>query len=117
MDIVLLISYLLIWGAQVLLLWLSIGVYSKGIWTACFATDIISAVGAWFVMRYYSALPGFGFMPGFSFFTESYISLGAVIAYGVVFAVSIIVCFLDYFHRWKRSETKKAEVHDEHSQN
>ena len=65
-------------------------VKGKAKWIVLFVLEIISVTLAVSLWIYYNGLPGYGFMPGLSYLGEVVCSVGALILYVIMLAVTSI---------------------------
>lgn len=90
-SMVLLIAYIAIFILQIVLLVLSIRKKTTKLWISLFLSEVIPMFAAYFLMRYFDTLPGYGVMPGLSYFGETLFSLGAAVLYAADLFVSLCV--------------------------
>ena len=84
------ILYIFLLALQVLSLILAVRRKSKRYWVSLFVLEAVSAVLAWRLGVWFDGLPGYGFMPGLSYLTETLLSYGAAILYGVLLVGSAV---------------------------
>ena len=84
------ILYISLLAIQVLSFILAIRRKSKRYWVSLFVLESVSAVLAWRLGVWFDGLPGYGIMPGLSYLTETLLSYGAAILYGVILVGSAV---------------------------
>lgn len=84
------ILYISLLAIQVLSFILAIRRKSKRYWVSLFVLESVSAVLAWRLGVWFDGLPGYGIMPGLSYLTETLLSYGAAILYGVMLVGSAV---------------------------
>lgn len=84
------ILYISLLALQVLSFILAIRRKSKRYWVSLFVLESVSAVLAWRLGVWFDGLPGYGIMPGLSYLTETLLSYGAAILYGVMLVGSAV---------------------------
>lgn len=84
------ILYISLLAIQVLSFILAIRRKSKRYWVSLFVLESVSAVLAWRLGVWFDGLPGYGIMPGLSYLTETLLSYGAAILYGVMLVGSTV---------------------------
>ena len=84
------IIYIFLLALQVLSLILAVRRKSKRYWISLFFLEAVSAVLAWRLGVWFDGLPGYGMMPGLSYLTETLLSYGAAILYGVMLVGSAV---------------------------
>ena len=108
MDMIMLILYLAVLIFQIVLLIRCVRRPFPKSWAILYVMEAISLSAAFFLMRYFDALPGFGMMPGLSYLGEVLFSLGAAIAYGVMLLFSLLTGGLKLLKgRWKGSVDRR----------
>ena len=91
---IMLISYIAIFIFQTVLLVFSAKKRSAKLFALLFSVEIAPMVIAFILMRYFDSLPGYGFMPGFTYLGEILASMGALILYAAMLAVSLLVLLI-----------------------
>lgn len=94
MALFLLITYIVAFILQIVLLVVTIRKKTKRLWTLLFSVELIPMLVAIGLMIYYENLPGYGIMPGFSYLGEVLFSFGAAVLYGIFFLISICSCIV-----------------------
>ena len=84
------ILYISLLAIQVLSFILAIRRKSKRYWVSLFVLESVSAVLAWRLGVWFDGLPGYGIMPGLTYLTETLLSYGAAILYGVMLVGSAV---------------------------
>ncbi len=84
------ILYISLLAIQVPSFILAIRRKSKRYWVSLFVLESVSAVLAWRLGVWFDGLPGYGIMPGLSYLTETLLSYGAAILYGVMLVGSAV---------------------------
>lgn len=87
----LLVIYILIFILQIVFLVNAVRRKTKKHWVIIFMADLIPMIIAYCLMAYFNNLPGYGFMPGFSYLGEILLSLLALVVYGIMLLVTIIL--------------------------
>ena len=84
------IIYIFLLALQVLSLILAVRRKSKRYWVSLFFLEAVSAVLAWRLGIWFDGLPGYGMMPGLTYLTETLLSYGAALLYGVMLVGSAV---------------------------
>ena len=84
------IIYIFLLALQVLSFILAIRRKSKRYWVSLFVLESVSAVLAWRLGVWFDGLPGYGMMPGLTYLTETLLSYGAALLYGVMLVGSAV---------------------------
>ena len=84
------ILYISLLAIQVLSFILAIRRKSKRYWISLFFLEAVSAVLAWRLGVWFDGLPGYGMMPGLTYLSETLLSYGAAILYGVMLVGSTV---------------------------
>jgi len=87
-GLAILIAYIAILAVQIALLVTNILRPRIHRWVILWGMEVLSAVGAWMLMRHFDGLPGSGKAPGLTYFAETLFSMGASAAYCVMLGLS-----------------------------